>query len=35
MLIDNALRFENVVKNTRNKGIVTWDNSKELELYVS
>lgn len=35
MLIDQAVRFEDVVKNTKKKGMITWDNAMELENYVT
>lgn len=34
MLIDKAITFENVVKNSKQKGVVTWENTKDLEDYV-
>lgn len=34
MLMDKAIIFENVVKNSKQKGVVTWENTKDLEDYV-
>lgn len=42
MLVEQAMNFENVVKNMKiapkNKkvgGSITWDNAEELEMYIT